>query len=279
MPDKLECHVLNTGYCPVLERILVRSGRWRWIRCPVPVVLFRHPRHGWFLLDTGFAPRLREVTRRFPFCAYRWFTRPTFAPEQTVIEQLNRFGLTPRDIRLVVLSHFHADHLAGLRDFPSSEILVSRTGYDAVFRLAPQEGLQVAFFPALLPADFLKRARFLDRFDGPDLDGLGPTHDLFGDQSALIVPLPGHARGHLGLFAQTEQGPLFFIVDSCWLSASYRENTPPDRFVHIIVDNPKEMRDTLARLHRFHQRHPNVPLIPSHCPDAIGRLEGRRELR
>ena len=36
---------------------------------------------------------------------------------------------------------------------------------------------------------------------------LGKGYDLFGDQSIIMFPLPGHAAGQHGALIQTEKGP------------------------------------------------------------------------
>jgi monoamine oxidase len=55
-----------------------------------------------------------------------------------------------------------------------------------------------------------ERATLLPSFTGQRLPGLGPTHDLFGDRSLLLVSLPGHAHGQSGMLAHTENGDVLF---------------------------------------------------------------------
>ena len=70
----LTCHVLDTGHCLASEHHLIRGGRHVRVACHSIVALLQHPYHGWFLWDAGYAPRLFEVTARFPFRIYRWVT-------------------------------------------------------------------------------------------------------------------------------------------------------------------------------------------------------------
>jgi glyoxylase-like metal-dependent hydrolase (beta-lactamase superfamily II) len=267
-PPRLKCHVLDTGHCLASEHLLIRGGRRVTIECHSLAALLGHPREGWLLWDAGYAPRLWEATRRFPFRLYRWATPLRLKDELAVVAQLPRFGLTADDLRTVIVSHFHADHVSGLRDFPRARLLASRSAYEDVAGRTGLQALRRAFVPALLPEDFERRATLLPDFAGPECDGLGPTHDVFGDGSALLVSLPGHARGQIGLLAQTESGPIFFVADSCWLSASFAENRPPHWLTHFFIDNARAMRQTIARLHRFAVQNPGVALVPSHCPEA-----------
>ena len=43
---------------------------------------------------------------------------------------------------------------------------------------------------------------------------LGKGYDLFGDQSIIMFPLPGHAAGQHGALIQTEKGPVFLVADA-----------------------------------------------------------------
>ena len=144
--------------------------------------------------------------RPSPYSLYRRITPLFIRPELSVASQLDAFGLSPADIRLIFVSHFHADHVAGLRDFPNATYVTLRAAYQHVAPLSGFSALRRGFLPMLLPPDFERRASFPDTFDGPLLPGLGPTCDYFGDGSLLLVLLPGHARGQIGMLAQTESG-------------------------------------------------------------------------
>ena len=195
-------------------------------------------------------------------------------PELAVVAQLGSFDLVPADIRHIIISHFHADHVAGLRDFPAATPIAARAAYADVAHRTGWRALQRAFIPALLPDDFAQRARLLDRFDGPSLPGLGPTHDLFGDGALRLVELPGHAHGQLGLLALTSSGPILFAADGCWHSRAIREQRPPHPLTYLFVDQPRAVRDTLRRLQVFARACPEVRIVPSHCPEAFRREVG-----
>jgi glyoxylase-like metal-dependent hydrolase (beta-lactamase superfamily II) len=217
-----------------------------------------------------------DVTRRLPFWLYRRATPLRLRPELAVVVQLARWGLAPRDIRRVIISHFHADHIAGLRDFPAAELIALRAAYEDV---APRRGvhaLRRAFIPALLPNDFAARATLLPDPSGPSIPALGPTHDLFGDRSALLMALPGHARGQIGLLARTTRGQLLLAADGCWLTRSIRERRPPHPFTHFFVDDARAVRTTIDRLHDFAVLCSDVLIVPSHCPEAFAREFGRK---
>jgi glyoxylase-like metal-dependent hydrolase (beta-lactamase superfamily II) len=267
----LECHFLDTGYCDAWEHHVIRGGQRRRFDCHALVGLLCHPRRGWLLWDTGYAPRLLDATQRWPFALYRRITPLHLRPELAVAAQLARWGLVPSDIGQVVISHFHADHIAGLRDFPQAELVARRAAYDDVANRRGLSALRRGFIPALLPDDFRARATLLPPFSGPPLPALGPTHDLFGDGSLLLVALPGHARGQIGALVQSQRGRILLAADGCWLTRAVRERRPPARITSLLVDDPRAVRATIERLHAFSQACPDVEIVPTHCPEAFAR--------
>lgn len=275
-PPTVRCHILATGYCLASESVVIRGGRFRSIACHATVALLEHPRHGWTLFDTGYAPRMLDETRAWPYLLYRLLTPLRLNPRLAVAAQLGALGLATGDIARVIVSHFHADHVAGLRDFPRAALIASRAAYEDAASRRGFGALLRGIVPALIPGDFAARATLLSDFTGPALPALGPTHDLFGDGTLLLVPLPGHARGQLGLLARTERGPILFAADGCWISRSYREDRPPHPFANLIVDDPRAVAATIGRLHDFAAARPEVAILPTHCVEALGR-ELRRE--
>ena len=268
---KLRCHILDTGYCLAFEHHMMQGGRSKRIACHSLAALLGHPQHGWLLWDTGYAPRMLEATRPWPFLLYRFVTPLRLQPKLAVANQLSTWGLWPDDVRYVIISHFHADHVAGLRDFPAATLIARQSAYDDI---APRQGfnaLRRGFIPALLPDNFAQRACLLPAFTGPPLPALGPTHDLFDDNSLLLVELPGHARGQIGLLASTERGRILFAADGAWLTESIRRRAPPTSVANLIVDNSQAVQITLDNLHDFNLACPDVTIVPTHCPEAYMR--------
>ena len=271
MAALLQCHTLDTGYCLANEAIVIQGGRQRNIVCHSIVAIMEHPVHGWLLWDAGYSPYMFEATRRFPYRMYRWATPLHIQPELVASNQLGRFGLEPQDIRLIILSHFHADHIAGLRDFPNARFVATAEAYQAVATKRGWSALRHGFIPELLPPDFSQRCTRLPAFTGTQIEPLGASHDLFEDGSIRLVQLPGHACGQIGLFAHTVKEDYFYVADSAWLTRSITENRPPSILADFIAHDPVAVRHTIAALHQFVDQFPDLRIIPSHCPEAFVR--------
>ena len=270
------CHLLDTGYCVAWENHVIQGGRHQRIHCHSLVALLQHPQHGWLLWDTGYAPHMLTATQHLPFSLYRRATPMQLDPGLAVAVQLGRWNITAKDIRNVIISHFHADHIAGLRDFPDATLIALESGYqDIVFRRGIN-ALRRGFIPELLPTNFAERATLLAPFSGPELSTLGAAHDLFGDGSLLLVALPGHARGQMGMLVNTPRGRVLFAADGCWLTRSIYQRQPPSRLTHFFIDDPRAMRATINHLADFAHDYPDVTIIPSHCPETFLRETGKQ---
>ena len=213
---------------------------------------------GPLLWDTGYSESLLHATQRSIYRLHPLITRVSFDPTQGVAQQLRRYGLPPREIRTLVVSHFHADHYAGMRDFPDAALVCSREAWSHVRRLRGMAAIASAFIPALLPADIATRLTFVEHFaERPLSAALAPfTHawDLSGTGEVLAVPLPGHARGHLGAFVATDTGWVLLASDAAASTQSIehpKTNGPP-ALSALIHRNRSAYRATLERLARLH---------------------------
>lgn len=255
------------GGCLHPEAMAVRGASWRAALFPALFGVLHHPRHGVTLFDTGYTARFMQATERFPQRAYRWLTPLQLAAGDSAVEQLAREGIAAEAVERIVLSHFHADHIAGARDFPNARFVASRGAWDAVRECGPFRATVRGFLPQLLPPDFERRATLLDELDfkSGGIGSFGRDHDLFGDGSVRLIPLPGHARGQLGLLAATPGGRRFLIADAAWTTASFQQRRPHHRLAGLVLDDDHETRRTIDGLHALWKADPTLDIIPSHC--------------
>jgi glyoxylase-like metal-dependent hydrolase (beta-lactamase superfamily II) len=260
---------------------------------PALVLLVHHDVHGPVLIDTGYAPRFREVTRRWPERGYA-ITTPMRLPEhEQLLVQLAARGVSPRDVRHVVLTHLHADHVGGLRDFSDATIHVRAPAVDPLmaFGTAPLgrlRGTRAAFLRALLPDDFTERVQLLEKRvlradQTPEtlrtLLGVSPhetapraAYDVFGDETVLAVDLPGHAPGMVGILLPTVARPLFLVADAVWSIATMVQGARFGFAERRIAWDARVAAESLRRLQAFVISDPQISapfaLVSSH--DAAG---------
>ncbi|NGZ76301.1 MBL fold metallo-hydrolase [Saccharibacillus alkalitolerans] len=272
---RVTLRIFSAGSCRHPEWVTIRGGSLRSVRIPALFACIGHPVLGPVLFDTGYSERFFAETDPFPARLYRMVTPVEFDPGDSAARRLAAAGFDPASIRRVVVSHFHADHVAGLRDFPKAEFLYEREALDSMRRLRGIGAVKRGFLPGLLPEDFDARARPFapeSRIEVPE--GLLPgfpfrrVTDVLGDGSLLAVDLPGHAYGQIGLLLRTERGPALLCADAAWSEAAYRENRPPSALAGIIMPDRRAYADSFRALRALHESFPELTIVASHCPEA-----------
>lgn len=272
MNRTLSLQLLRVGKCRHLECVIARSGRLALIDFPALCGLIRHPERGWILYDTGYSRHFFEATASFPQRLIHTVLPVKLPPAEELLLQLRRAGITPADIGWVVLSHYHGDHIAGLKDFPNATFLALKADTDRfeALRGKPWRSTLKGQFHALLPTDFFRRLRHADeavlvslpRWMAPFTHGF----DLFGDGTLLGVPLPGHSAGQLGVFLPDAGGRAVFLVgDACWSLPACREGRLPSVLTRLVNAESTQYVRTFLSLQQLAVREPTVTLLPSHC--------------
>lgn len=265
--------MLKAGSCRHPAAMARQGAGWAPVDFPALAGLILHPTVGAVLFDTGYDPAFFAATRTFPERFYRWATPVDLPPGAAVVDQLRRFGLTAQDVRAVVISHFHGDHVAGLHAFPGATLFCARAGLEDAQRPGRLARVRRGVLDGLTPRDIDTRARFFEDFGptalGRDLAPFREGADLFGDGSMIAVALPGHCPGHWGLLLRGEDDRRHFLIgDAAWSRRAVRENAPPPRFTTDLLGQTEACRRTLNDLHVLWSQRPDLVVTPSHCPEA-----------
>ena len=270
---QIPVQLFKGGFCTHPERMVIQGGSREAVQFPSMFALIRHPRHGLILFDTGYSTHFLEATRRLPYRLYAEVTPVSIDPAQTAVAQLGALGIAPDEIAYIIISHFHGDHVAALRDFPKARFICMQHGYERIKDLKGIRATRMGFLPQLLPPDFESRVLFINwKEEQHRVTPVLPfeyTFDVFGDGSLRFIPLDGHFSGQLGVLVETRVGPCFLIADACWRSRSYQELVMPHPVAMLIMNNPRQYRRDLEHIQAFHHTHPKTWIIPSHCESTL----------
>lgn len=278
----IKLDLFQAGYCTHKAHVVLQDEKRKEMKFPAIFALINHPKHGYILFDTGYAERFYEATKPFPYSIYAKVTPVYFNTGESAIDQLKDRGIEAKDISFVFISHFHADHISGLKDFTDSQFICSKTAYDSIKNKKGMCALKAGFIPHLLPADFMDRIIFIEdcKMFEPKLDCIPyeqqefiktyeKVFDVFGDETLLSVDLSGHAVGQFGLFFKVDQQYIFLVADAVWRSRSYREKIYPKSIAKLIMSDSVQYRKNLDKLHDFHQSAPHILIVPSHCEEVV----------
>ncbi|MEM8811075.1 MAG: MBL fold metallo-hydrolase [Pseudomonadota bacterium] len=243
----------NSAFVPAREFLLIKGGRFETVRLRVRYGVLFHPTKGPILIDTGYtvdavgAPE-RVLALKF----YGAALGPQLNDAEQPAAMLGQFGFEPNDVRYVIITHFHADHVSGLSLFPHARFIADERAYSRLKAASAWQNLRHGVFPSLLPADFEERLDGLAgraRIGGPA--GVLEGFDLFGDGSMAAIPLPGHADGHFGILFPNLEPKLLYAVDSQWLMSVIVGDQDPALPVRLIAADYQALRDTSDVLRAF----------------------------
>lgn len=269
-PPLVRFDLLKVGHCQHPECVALRGGSRRAIDFPALVGLIEHPTAGLILYDTGYSPHFHEATRHPPECLYRMVTPVRLPPEEHLLQQLEARRIRASDISLILISHFHADHVAGLRDFPRARFIATRSERDLRLRTGRLRRLRKGYLEALIPADFESRVTWAEDLPSSPLAGkwaaFEKSYDLLGDRSLRGIDLKGHTASQLGVTFHTEQHAAVFLVgDACWKLEGLERDQRPSRLAYTLFDDRAAYDATFTALQQLHADPEGPLVIPSHC--------------
>jgi glyoxylase-like metal-dependent hydrolase (beta-lactamase superfamily II) len=179
------------------------GGGWSDTTLPVNVFLVHHPA-GLCLFDTGQTARAAApgyLPRWHPFLRLARFELGT---DDEIGTQLSKRGIDPGDVRWVVLSHLHTDHVGGVGSFSKADVIVSAREWERAQGLS---GRLRGYVPQHWP---LAEPELVD-LAGPSVGPFAGSYDVAGDGSLLLVPTPGHTPGHVSLIVRSGRGGGTFL--------------------------------------------------------------------
>lgn len=271
----MEIHAIQTGAVRIkadwvqgkghgLARNVRAIADSNWT-APLPIYAWvvEHP-EGLIVIDTGETAQAAQPGY-FPWWqpAFRFAVRETLTPDQEIGPQLQRIGLSPRDVRWVVMTHLHTDHAGGLRHFPGATILVARAEYQQALGL---RGQIRGYVPQHWPSWFAPRLiDFMPQAVGP----FPASFPLTRTGDVILVPTAGHSAGHLSVLLREPAQTIAFAGD-----LSYSQDLFLRQAIDGVSADEAQARLSLQRMLAYAQANPTV-YLPSHDPESAQRLAQR----
>lgn len=209
-----------------------------------------------------------ETTKPFTFSCYVirhgadvmvWDTGylPGSVPNATnppLADLLKQINVDPEAVKVVGISHFHADHTGQLAALKNATLMIGKGDWDGINATPPATGANVKGFET-----WIAEKRKVEPLSG--------DKDVFGDGSVTILRSPGHTPGHSMLLVRLkEMGPVILSGDA----VHFRENFEHDGVPGFNHDRAQ----TLASIQRIKEIQKNIKatLIIQHDPRDIGKL-------
>lgn len=252
--------IYEIGYCKHPEFMVLRGGSFKSVKFPAMVASIEH-KNGNLLFDTGYSTHFFEATKKFPEKFYALTTPVTL--DKPLRERINK------EIDYIFISHFHADHIGGLKDFPNAHVFCSKEAYELSQskNISRFSKTKQGVLPALLPDNFEQRVTFIEDLKEIDLpSSLYPfTKGYTILDDIYIIELPGHAHGQYGMLVDN----YFFISDAIWDMRAITENAKPNILTSLIMKDMKEYYSTITKLQQLHKNNPIIEIIPTHCTRTL----------
>ena len=194
------------GFCYAKEKHAIKGGENKLIKYHALFGLIKHPEKGYILFDTGYTERFFEATRRFPSKLYALITKVSIDEQDEIKTQLLNHKIQPEEINHILLSHFHADHTGGLKDFPNAQIYCTKKAWEHTQSLSDLLSFSKGVLKKQHPENMEDRIQFIEDISHINSHPvLGKEYDIFHDQSIFAYDLPGHAAGQFGIRVKTNK--------------------------------------------------------------------------
>lgn len=221
-------------------------------------VLVRHPK-GDFLIDAGLGRMAREHFNSMPF----FFRMATdFEPGVSTFEQLNKAGYRISNLKGVLLTHAHWDHVSGLSDLNGVPVWVPYA--ESLFIHSDKwiTGL-IRTFKGIVYQIY--------NFEPKPYLGFPTSYDVYQDGSIVIVPSSGHTPGSVSIFVNLPSGERYaFIGDLVWQLEGLSGLKERPLLQRTLADeNRQQLNENLRLMNAIQRKFPQIHFVPAHDQKAF----------
>ena len=212
---------------------------------PILAHLVHHEDKGDFLLDAGLdASYLNDPKGGLEGSSVDEFTQNK---DENIAFHIQKHAL---NLKIVFLSHLHADHAAGIRELPKNIPYVIA------------KGEYKEYLPEI-DGDFLEGLDELyeiDFSDATEIPPLGPCVDLLGDGSLWAILTPGHTPYHISFLVNGILGPILLAMDAAFIYENLDRSIAPYDYTWDV----EQAQKTLEKIIEFLVEYPQVRVCPGH---------------
>jgi glyoxylase-like metal-dependent hydrolase (beta-lactamase superfamily II) len=270
----MKLYLLSTAYGSVPKGLFVSGAPWKSVR--FPILTFLIERNGDLVLfDTGLGERIHEemmpLKYRQNWIFSKFIMKTKFNPAiDPVVQQLPKLGFDPKSVKHVILSHLHWDHAGGMLDFPNAEFIVGKKEWESAIA---QDSHKHAYIREQYERPELRK-RLVSPVPGKAFLGFPASYDVFGDGSFILVDLPGHTDGLMGLIITMPSGRRFLLGgDSFYFPENLEEKRPKSKLMKKLVHEKDEADRTIEKLYNLMMREPSLEMIGCHDHRIPGRYK------
>ena len=265
-PPNVGFAIIKTSQVAVVEALLVPGGSvTKQVNSNFSAFLIKHG-NDYLLFDTGMG---KQIDSQYQQGMPLWW-RPFFRYDKPVVsarEQMDNAGIPP--LQRVILSHSHWDHAGGVLDFPKAKVGISAA--ELALLRNPSTGPGGTWASQIGAATIRWEAL---SFQPVPFKGYPESLDVYQDGKVVLVPMPGHTPGSVGLFVTVDSGTVyFFIGDVAWTVAALQQAAPKFWMAGKLVDgDAHQTQSTLEKVHTLMQAEPGLVVVPAHDSTVQGTL-------
>ncbi|MBC2259729.1 MBL fold metallo-hydrolase [Listeria booriae] len=266
MFDKIQ--LVYTGTSNQRERFTLAHGSMKRVAYPATVFVLHHQIFGMILIDTGYSVGMKRESGKFVYMMYRQMIGSKVDTD-VLLDKVR-----PKDIALIVLSHFHPDHIGGCSLFPKTPYISSRA-IESLANRSTWSQLRKGYFAKLFSAvqvdSYIEDKPLIPLINS--VVGMEYGYDILGDGSLIAFATPGHAQGHYSFIIKTLDGPICYAVDASWHIESMNDARHPSRIVSLFVDDYAAMIQSIDMLKDLSTAEPEIPIVFCHCVKSHEKLQ------
>ena len=266
----MKLYMFSTGYIPVLGRLLRNDKALKLVKMPMVCFLIEDT-HGLTLIDTGFGRMTLKNPADFPGRFYSMVLSLQMKAGEDALSRIEALGYKAGDVKDIILTHLHIDHVGGIPDFPDANIHTTREEYAA---MKERTDKMLSFYHSGAfqhgPKWIIHKLKKEERF------GFSSSLDVFGDGKIILVATPGHTSGHISVIISMQNRTVLHLGDAAMYEDHFMNpavssvGTKIFRWMSNTASGvEKETRGILVDILR---NHPYMTTICSHDSWAFERL-------